>query len=399
MNPQIKILTLTGYYLPGYKSGGPLRTIVNMVEHLSDEFEFWIITRDRDLCDSAPYPEIQPNVWQPVGKAMVHYLPPNNCGMMRIAELISGTPHDILYLNSFFEPFGTIKPLVARKLGKLPSKPVVLAPRGEFSTGALQLKYFKKYMYIKAASMLGLYRNLIWQASSEYEAQDITRTMGVKSDDIHVAIDLPAPVVNDMCDSTPQMDCVNDSQILRVVFLSRISPKKNLDYALRALQQVKVPIVFVIYGPTEDVAYWQQCQDMISQLPENITVTYKGSVVGDQVRQVFSRYDLFLFPTRGENYGHVIAESLSSGTPLLLSDQTPWRNLADDNLGWDLPLEDMNAFVEKITECSRMTSAERQTWRGHITEKIVERLTDPAVFEANRELFRQALKRQEKGDE
>ena len=42
------ILVFLGNYLPGFKSGGPLRTIVNLVDNLSDEFEFLIITSDRD---------------------------------------------------------------------------------------------------------------------------------------------------------------------------------------------------------------------------------------------------------------------------------------------------------------------------------------------------------------
>ena len=48
--------------------------------------------------------------------------------------------------------------------------------------------------------------------------------------------------------------------------------------------------------------------------------------------------DLFFLPTRGENFGHVIAEALSVGTPVLISDQTPWRKLAAVGLGHDLPL-------------------------------------------------------------
>jgi glycosyltransferase involved in cell wall biosynthesis len=389
---KIKILTLTGYYLPGYKAGGPLRTVANMVDRLSDEFEFWIITRDRDLFETSPYKDIKPNEWQQVGKAMVYYLSPGKSTIHEMAELISETPHDILYLNSFFDPVTTIKPLVARRLAKLPCKPLVLAPRGEFSAGALQFRCFKKFVYLKVARLLSLYDNVTWQASSVYEALDITMTMRVNPADIHVAIDLSAPVATDMLDSISSPDCISDSQILRVVFLSRISPMKNLDYALRVLQQVTVQVTFDIYGPAEDAVYWQFCQNMIKQLPENITASYKGSVPANHVNKVFSMYDLFLFPTRGENYGHVIAESLSTGTPVLLSDQTPWRNLLDDHLGWDLPLEDLNGFVDKIIACSRMTSEERQTWRSQITEKITDRLTDPAIIQANRELFRQTTK-------
>ena len=44
-----KILILAGHYLPGHKDGGPLRTLINITEALSDEYEFYIST---DICFS-----------------------------------------------------------------------------------------------------------------------------------------------------------------------------------------------------------------------------------------------------------------------------------------------------------------------------------------------------------
>ena len=391
------ILTFTSAYLPGYKAGGPLRTIANLVEYLSDEFEFWIVTRDRDLNDTSPYHGIKPNEWQVVGKAMVYYLLPESCTINNIAALISMTTHDVLYLNSYFDPFGTIRPLLARRLGRLPLKPVIVAPRGEFSVGALQLKYIKKNIYIKIAGLLRLYNDVIWQASSEYEAQDIIRTMLVDSANIHVAINLPTSQSTHSYDSHA-VGSTSDHQNLRVLFLSRISQKKNLDYALRAIKHVNARILFDIYGPVEDAVYWQQCQNLIRQLPENIKVKYCGSVVAEHVRSVFSGYDLFFFPTRGENYGHVIAESLSIGTPVLVSDQTPWRNLSADQLGWDIPLNDEKKFAELIDKYALMTLRDRLTWRESIKTKIMERLSNPGIFEDNRKLFRQAIRKREHCD-
>jgi len=55
----MKILTSVGYYLPGYKAGGPIRTLANMVDKLGDDFQFKIVTADRDFDDMKPYPEIK----------------------------------------------------------------------------------------------------------------------------------------------------------------------------------------------------------------------------------------------------------------------------------------------------------------------------------------------------
>ena len=385
-----KILTFVPFYLPGYKSGGSLRTIVNMVDHLSEDLEFWIVTRDRDLGEISPYADIQPKKWQRVGGAMVYYLPPNNCTVKGMANLIVNTPYDILYLNSFFEPDFAIKPLLARRFGWLPNKPIIVAPRGEFSSAALKLKYLKKCVYIQLAKLLKLYANVTWQASSNYEAWDIVRVMDESLSDIHVALDLPRLA----CSGAP-VDVSSNSKAVsadvRIVFLSRISPMKNLDYALRVLCNVKSSVVFDIYGPAEDEDYWKICKELMGQLPTNVSANYFGNTHPDQVTSIFSRYDLFFFPTRGENYGHVIAEALSVGTPVLLSDQTPWRELHAERLGWDIPLSENEIFASIIDELSNMTPVDKTMWRKHIKERIVVRLSDPQVFEANRELFRRVM--------
>jgi hypothetical protein len=110
------ILTFVGHYLPGYKAGGILRTTVNRVDYLCDEFEFWIVTRDRDLGEDKPYPDVKLNQWQQVDNAMVYYLQPKQITVKDILNLILSTPHYVLYLNSFFDSF-TIKVLFIRMLG------------------------------------------------------------------------------------------------------------------------------------------------------------------------------------------------------------------------------------------------------------------------------------------
>jgi len=323
---------------------------------------------------------------------MVYYLSPERSTVLDIADLIATTPYDVLYLNSFFDLSFSIKPLLARRLGWVPNKSVIIAPRGEFSSGAIRIKYFKKIVYIQAAGLLHLFDNVTWQASSEHEAQDIIRVLKVSAATIHVALDLPSSLDFNVPISDVFSSQINANFGIRIVFLSRISPKKNLYFALKVLCYVKVYVTFDIYGPAEDTDYWKSCEKLIDQLPTNVSVNYFGSVRPEQVPTIFSRYDLFFFPTQGENYGHVIAEALSMGTPVLLSDQTPWRDLQADRLGWDLALDDMDAFVSIIETYSSMPPNAKREWRRHILNKIVRRLNDPQVFEANRELFRRTQK-------
>lgn len=384
------VLTFIANYLPGYKSGGILRTVSNTVDHLGEEFNFLIVTQDRDLKDSTPYPNIIANTWQPVGGAMVYYLPPRSCTTRGLANLIAATPHDILYLNSFFDPVFTIKLLLARKLGWLPNSPVLLAPRGEFVEGPLRLKYPKKITYIQLSSLLGFYKGILWQASSEHEKADIVRALKIKPDLVYEALDLPTKIFPRREEDASTLQEFGPRE-LRVVFLSRLTREKNLDYALKVLTKVRSRVLFEIYGPAEDALYWEECQVLIGRLPDNVTVNYLGGVRPEQVLQILGQYDLFLFPTTGENYGHVIAESLTAGTPVLISNQTPWRNLETEGLGWDMSLADIDSFVTVIEKLSTMSEEERRQQRSSILAGIKEKLLDPSVLEANRRLFKRML--------
>lgn len=381
------ILTFVHHYLPGFKSGGPIRSIANMVESLGDEFEFRIVTSDRDSLDVAPYDGITSDAWTCVRKAWVYYVSPERRRLFAWARLIRETPHDVLYLNSLFNPVYTLLPLLARRIAGSQRKPVVVAPRGEFSTGALGLKRWKKRPFLVVAHITGLYRNVLWHASTADEAQQIRLESGGTAR-IVIARDLP-PMSGQQRTSC---QAIGASGPLRIVFLSRISRMKNLDYALRVLAKTRVRIQFDIWGTPEDPVYWKQCQDQMRSLPENVVARYRGVADHSEVNKILADYDLFFLPTRGENYGHVIAEAVSAGTPVLLSDQTPWRNLHEEGVGWDLPLENGEAaFLKAIEQAAHTVRVGSVAWRQRVLDFAANRLNDPSLLEANRALFLQAV--------
>jgi glycosyltransferase involved in cell wall biosynthesis len=379
----VRILCLLAFYLPGYKSGGPVRTIANMVDRLGDDLEFNIVTSDRDYQDAEPYPGVAVDAWNRSGNANVFYASRRALAGRRLARLIASTPHDVLYLNTFFDPRFTIAPLIARRMRLLPDRPTVLAPRGEFSVGALQIRRWKKRLYLHTSTTLGLYDGLIWQASSGYEVNDIKSALGRVARRIIVAPDV-LPRVAAIPRSRPER---NGTQPLRVCFVSRIAPKKNLDFALRVLGQVSVPVVFHIFGPIGDAKYWARCQDAAREIAAHVTVEYKGSVPHGRVHEVFGDYDLFFFPTHGENFGHVVFESLAAGTPLLIADTTPWRKLEEAGVGWDLPLADESKFVAAVEAAARLTGEEHASWRARAAEFAQALVRDDTVVKANRDLF------------
>ena len=96
------ILCFVDYYLPGYKAGGPIRSIANLVEHLGNEFEFRIICKDRDMLDIKSYANVNIDTWNAVGKAKVYYASKKTLTFKGIKKILDETEYDLLYLNSFF---------------------------------------------------------------------------------------------------------------------------------------------------------------------------------------------------------------------------------------------------------------------------------------------------------
>ena len=95
-----------------------------------------------------------------------------------------------------------------------------------------------------------------------------------------------------------------------------------------------------------------------------MTVKYHGVIKHEEVARELAGHDLFFLPTWGENFGHVIHEALAAGLPVLISDKTPWRNLEDQGVGWDLPLDAPEKFRRVIEDQSAVDSDVRASRKG-----------------------------------
>lgn len=338
----LKVLCCVDYFLPGYAGGGPIRTIANMRKLLAGEVELAIFTRDRDLGAAAPYEGITVDAWNETDGGRVFYAGPEMFGVLGIERCVEQERFDLLYLNSFFSPRSSIRPYLWSRRAR-PDLPILLAPRGEFSPGALALKRTKKLVFLKMARTFGLYRDVQWHASTEAEKEDILRQFP-SAKAIYLAED-PVTVENDQ--PLPGTPPSGDDGALRIVFISRISPMKNLAGLLRIMATLSCRTRLDIFGPIEDTDYWRTCEDHIGKLPPQVSANYKGPLAPEAVSPAFAAYDLFVFPTLGENFGHVVFESLRAGTPVLLSDRTPWRSTAD-GVVTTVPLEDTEAWRREL---------------------------------------------------
>ena len=235
------------------------------------------------------------------------------------------------------------------------------------------------------AKRLPVYRDARWQASSAYEERDIRRVFG---SDIQISVAPPFPSSGHAHQANGLTRApVKEPGSLRVVFLARVTPMKNLLSAIRMLGGVSGRIHFNIFGPVDDAGYWKQCQAELRGLPGNVKFEVHAQVEHARVSEVLSSHHLFLLPTLGENFGHGIGEALDAGCPVLISDRTPWRGLEHAGAGWDLPLERPDLFQAALARCVEMDNGEFETASASARAFFRVRHGDPDVVAANRALF------------
>jgi glycosyltransferase involved in cell wall biosynthesis len=392
------------------------------VEHLKDEFEFYIVTRDTDYCETTPYPNIISDAWNvlPNG-AKVYYISSQKLGFKNLVRICKTIDSDLIYINGIYSLYFSLFPLVYSKY--FTHKKIVVAGRGMLSDHTFSSKQEKKHLFYAFAKFIGLYNGITFHATNADEAGQIRKNAGFKGE-IKVAPNLP-PKVN-----IPfERNITKTPGELRLISIARISPEKNTLFALQVLEKFASPderrmtteksdkIVFDLYGTIYDEPYWNECQQVIHRLPASVNVNFCGPLEKEKVQETLRKYHFLFMPSQGENYGHSVVESMLAGCPVIISDRTPWRNLEEivivplnppkgdfkevqsteisetlnseplKGVGWDIPLEHPEQFIEVIKCCTRMGQKEYDAMSQRTFEHAKQVTENPVVVEANRQLF------------
>jgi glycosyltransferase involved in cell wall biosynthesis len=183
---------------------------------------------------------------------------------------------------------------------------------------------------------------------------------------------------------------------LHLVYFGRLSPEKNLPFAFLLLKQFARthpdrPVIYDLIGSGSD-AYEAKLQKLVASLPAAVQINFighllpealqarlqssfithpqtpllgeegcpEGGVVPDSPQSPSHlptfppshtpRYHALLMPSLTENFSYTVLESLQAGIPVLISDQTPWRDLQSQGVGWDLPLEDSDRWLQALED-------------------------------------------------
>lgn len=374
MNNKTNILIFIDWFYPAYKAGGPVKSVFNLVQALSDDFDFSIVTSNRDV--DGEVLDVVANEWTEFQGIQVIYLSKEKQRRKVYRSLFNDVKADAVYYNSLFSQNFTLKPYRAFRRYDCPQ---IIAPRGMLGSGALAIKPLKKKAFLRLTKPLfSASKRIIWHATSAQEAEEIQSVYGQKVK-LKIAQNLSSAKVE-------RTNVQKEKGALKLVFLSRLAEKKNLLFVLEIMQALKNEsgLSLDIYGPIEEQAYWKKCERIIEK---DARIQYKGVLAPHEIAQTLQQYHFYILPTLHENYGHSIVEALLAGLPIVISQHTPWRNLQAAGVGADLDLHKTAEWISYLQAALTLPQERYEEMVGNCFRYAEEQILNPKTVEDSRELF------------
>lgn len=377
-NPQV--LVLIDWYKPFFKAGGPVRSMVNMVDHLHDRVDFHIATGDRDYMDRDASSAIPTDQWTTLDQGeRVRYVSCAQRNKRALKALLHERHWDVIYINGVYSKWSSVIPLWLLRGSE---QRRIVAVRGMLAAGPMRQSALKKRIFLFVMRMAGCFKGVEFQATNAEEVQDIARWIG-RDAKVHLVPNLARqPSANG------PLPVAKERGSLRLFSAARIAEEKNTLFAIERLKDVNGEVRFDLHGTVYDEAYWEQCQLAIAALPANIRVQWHGQLENDQVLPALAQSHALFMPSVGENFGHALVEALSLGRPVLTSDRTPWKALQQQLAGWDLPLETPERYTAAIQTLVDMDQATYDAWSSGAYALGTRYLSDPIPVELSYRLFR-----------
>ena len=307
-------------------------------------------------------------------------------------EVVQRVEPDIVHLHGIWSMALHRCAVVCRRFGIK----YVIAPRGMLEPWSLQQKWLKKriarWLYqdrdLKCAAAL--------HATAESEAEQF-RKLGFMNPVIVSPNGVNLPKKDNNSTLQLQLKTPTDPDVRRVLFVSRMHPKKGVMELVEAWNIIKHPtsniqhqtwiceLVYTVSGDLEK-EYEAKVKARVNELGLQDQFIFTGALNDDEKWEAYARADLFVLPTYSENFGIVVAEALWAGVPVITTKGTPWKELEDRKCGeWiDLPEEGSNpsdwpTLVSALTSMTLMPDDERQEMGKRGRKLVEEKYTWDAV--------------------
>jgi len=331
------LIIITEYFYPFSDAGGPIRSIEQILNLLYQKSSINLITSANNHQGKklSSYSKTNQFVIEPITNTFTYYSTNTILGFLKIIKFYFKNKKYTFYINGMFIPSLSLLPALI-------CKHVIISPRGMLINETLGSKSFFKKIYLLIYKLV-VSNNAIWHATDTAELLDIKRFFGENAF-VRLITNIPVKPL----DINPTKKKQTDS--LKLVYYSLIVEKKGLLTLIQNLKFLNLAVSLDIYGSIKDQTYWIKCLQEINTNNSKATFNYIGHANPSDSQTILTKYDAFVLLTKGENFGHSIFESLSVGTPVIISNKTPWKFSNEPNPpGWLVNIEG-----EKEENCSEL---------------------------------------------
>lgn len=331
----IRVLIPAWSFYPS-QEGGPSNALYWLASGLANKgYRVRVVTTNRCIAEGV----VVSNEWVRLNSFDVIYASVANRDQYLYEELNNC---DVLVTSGVCTLRGVNLIIRAILLGKK----IILSPRGELLDSAINHKgsfygYLKKGMFYLMRTVYA--RKVLFHATSLEEEKAIHKYMGSTARVVLIPnyMILPERVINDSL-SEPYL-----------LYVGRLNHIKNIDLILSGLSRsscfMNGNYKFKIAGDNNG-EYYESLVSLTKDLGLSRKVDFLGLVIGKEKDLLYAGAKCLLLMSKSENFGNVIVEALSQGTPVIASKGTPWQQLDTKGAGWwiDANQEEISHTVDKL---------------------------------------------------
>ena len=335
----MKLLLSTTLFYPS-RLGGPANTLYWLAKALvKADVNTTVVTTNRHIEDG----KVTPDSWSDVDGIRVRYCKSGK--MCLIKELWNTWKEmkscDSVMLCDMFQR----QVLPVAFMARFHGKKIIWSPRGELFGPALEGSKAKRYYIAIVRKFFGSYAT--FHATSKEECEMIHD---------HIGNNAKVVVIPNYIELPQQLDREN-VPVPYFLYVGRINSIKALDRLILGLAQSKLfkqsGCNLKLAGPNQD-NYRQELERMIDENGLHGRVEFVGNVFGRDKYQLYANAHFSCLLSHSENFGNVVIEALSQGTPVIASTGTPWQVLNETNAGYWInnSPESIGACVDNVIELS-----------------------------------------------
>jgi glycosyltransferase involved in cell wall biosynthesis len=247
---------------------------------------------------------------------------------------------DIVHINGIWSPQNWGFQKVAQEL----KIKVVLSPHGMLESWILEHNPLKKKIAL-----------ILFQNNAIRKADHIHATAQMENDSIRkLGFNNAITIIPNGIDLSEIIQTKTSYGSKKMVFLSRIHPKKGIEILIEAWRICDTTGWSLEIAGNGDVIYIQSLTKMAQDLKN---VNFVGAKYGQEKWNFLRSADVMVLPTYSENFGIVVAEALAVGLPVITTKGTPWQDLEKYNCGWwiDLSILNLKLTLAKVTNTPIVT--------------------------------------------